>query len=412
MAYRLTGEGKEYLKKGLPEKKLVQLLRSGPLPITEAEKRVENFNIALQWAKKKGWVELKFNELVLVKEPESFPEEEALKRIDAGEEVEKDLLKILLQRNLVEKVLVGEVDKLVGKEVTNLTPELIKTGVWKKVKFKPYDVDVSTPRISFGKSHFYRQFIEDVKQKLIGMGFVEARGPLVETIFWNCSVLFMPSDHPSSSIHDIFLVKDPKFGKVADKSLWKKVEQTHRNGWLTGSRGWRTWDQEIPRRLILRSHGTAVSARTLYRLRKEDIPFKMFLIGKCFRPDVIDSKHFIEFEHCEGIVAGQGLNFRHLLGYLKEIASFADLKKMRFKPSYFPFTEPSVELQAYVRGEWIEMGGAGIFRPEVTLPLGIEVPVLAWGIGIGRLAMMKIGLNDIRQLYTDDLELLSEKSGW
>jgi phenylalanyl-tRNA synthetase alpha chain len=100
------------------------------------------------------------------------------------------------------------------------------------------------------------------------------------------------------------------------------------------------------------------------------------------------------------------------LGYLKEIASFADLKKMRFKPSYFPFTEPSVELQAYVRGEWIEMGGAGIFRPEVTLPLGIEVPVLAWGIGIGRLAMMKIGLNDIRQLYTDDLELLSEKSGW
>lgn len=404
----LTEEGRKYLKKGLPEKNLVRLLKRGSATIQEAEKQVENFNIALQWAKKKGWVELKFNQLVLVKEPESFPEEEALRRIDAGEEVEKETMKILLQRNLIEKVVKGEVDKLVGKEITNLTPDLIKTGVWKKVKFKPYDITTPRQKLSLGKLHFYRQFIDDVRERLIGMGFVEVHGPLVEMNFWNCDALFMPSDHPGRSIHDVFFLKEPKFGRVLEKNLWERVEKTHRNGWITGSTGWGFWDPELAKRLVLRSHGTAVSARTLSKLKKEDIPFKMFMIGKCFRPDVIDAKHSIEFEHCEGIVVGEGLNFRHLLWYLKEIASCAGVEKVRFKPSYFPFTEPSVELQAYM-GDWVEVGGAGIFRPEVTLPLGVEVPVLAWGIGIGRLAMMKVGLNDIRQLYSDSLELLSKK---
>lgn len=405
----LTEEGRRYLKKGLPERRLVELLKKiGKITIQEAEKQVENFNIALQWAKKKGWVELKFNELVLVREPESFPEEEAMKKIEAGEEVEEEILKILLQRNLVEKVVKGKVDKLIGKEVTSLTPELIKTGIWRKVKFKPYDTRTPSQKLSFGKFHFYKQFIDEVREKLIGMGFVEVRGPLVELNFWNCDALFMPSDHPSRSIHDVFFLKNPRIGKILDKELWERVGKTHKNGWITGSSGWGFWDKELARRLILRSHGTSVSARTLYKLKKEDLPFKMFMIGKCFRPDVIDAKHYIEFEQCEGIVVGEGLNFKNLLWYLKEIASCAGVEKVRFKPSYFPFTEPSVELQAYING-WIELGGAGIFRPEVTLPLGIEVPVLAWGIGIGRLAMARVGLDDIRELYSENLDLLYKK---
>jgi len=405
----LTEEGRKYLRKGLPERRLVELLkRTGKITLKEAEKRVENFDIALQWAKKKGLVELKFDELVLVREPEGFPEEEALKRVEAGEEVEEEILKILIQRNLVEKVVKGDVDKLIGKEVTNLTPELIKTGIWKKVKFKPYSTETPGQKLSFGKLHFYKQFIDEVRERLIGMGFVEVRGPLVELNFWNCDALFLPSDHPSRSIHEVFFLKKPERGKVLDKELLERVRKTHENGWVTGSSGWGFWDPELAKRLILRSHGTALSARILSKLRKEDIPFKMFSIAKCFRPDVIDAKHYIEFEQCEGIVVGEGLNFKHLLWYLKEIASSAGVEKVRFRPSYFPFTEPSVELQGYMNG-WVELGGAGIFRPEVTLPLGVEVPVLAWGIGLGRLALVRAGLNDIRDLYTDKLELLAKK---
>jgi phenylalanyl-tRNA synthetase alpha chain len=398
----LTEEGKNYLEKGLPERRLIELLKKvGRITLKEAEEQVENFDIALQWAKKKGFVELKFNELVLVKEPESFPEEEALKKIDAGEEVDEKILKILIQRNLVKKVVRGEVDKLIGKEVTNLSPELIKTGIWKKVKFKPYSITTPAQKLWFGKLHFYKEFLEEMKERLIGMGFVEARGPLVEMNFWNCDVLFMPSDHPSRSIHEVFFLKNPNTGKVLDKKLWERVRKTH-------EKGWGYWDPQLAKKLILRSHGTAISARTLYKLRKEDLPFKMFAIAKCFRPDVIDAKHHIEFEQCEGIVVEEGLNFRHLLWYLKEIASCVGVEKVRFKPTYFPFTEPSVELQGYVDG-WIELGGAGIFRPEVTLPLGIEFPVLAWGIGIGRLAMAKLGIKDIRDLYSEKLEVLSKK---
>lgn len=408
--YRLTKEGRLYLKKGLPEKNLVKILKAGPLSITEAEKRVDNFNIALLWAKKNGWIELKFDQLVLVKEPKVIPEEIALKKIEEGEYVEPRLVDLLLKRKLIEKVVVGKVDRLVGKTVTNLTPELIKTGFWRKVKIKSYRVNTPAPKIYPGKIQPYRQIIDYVREKLINLGFEEVRGPLVELNFWNCDALFMPSDHPARGIHDIFMIKQPKFGNVDNKKLWRRIGMTHRNGWTTGSKGWGFWDPLFARRLILRSQCTAVSSRILAKLKEKDLPYKMFLIDRVFRPDVIDAKHFIEFEQCEGIVVAENLNLRHLLGYLKEIAEIFEAEKIRFKPTYFPFTEPSVELLTYIKGlGWVETGGAGIFRPEVTLPLGVDAPVLAWGLGIGRLAMIKLGVKDIRYLYSENLEWLRDK---
>lgn len=410
--YELTEEGKDYLKNGLPEKRLVELLNKQPmksLPFDDAKKSINNFYIALQWALKNKWVKSYDKDLVLIKYPEKIPEQEALEKIERGEEVDQKLVNILLQRKLIKKIIISEVDKLIGKEITNLTPQLIKSGLWKQVKFKKYDVNVPVPNIYPGKLHPYRQVIEEVREKLIGLGFVEAKGPLVELNFWNADALFMPSDHPSRSIHDIFIVKNGE-GKVLDKDLWKRVEETHKNGWITGSKGWENWDFKLARKLILRSQTTAVSSRTLSKLKKEELPYKMFVIDRNFRPDVIDAKHFIEFDQCEGIVVGEDLTFRHLLGYLKEIAETFGAEKVRFKPSYFPFTEPSVEGVALVKDlGWVEFGGAGIFRPEVTFPLGIEVPVLAWGLGIGRLAMIKLGINDIRYLYSDNLEWLRNR---
>ncbi|MBU5537087.1 MAG: phenylalanine--tRNA ligase subunit alpha [Candidatus Aenigmatarchaeota archaeon] len=411
--YELTQEGKEYLKKGLPEKQLVEILNKQPmksLSFDEAKKSIGNFYIGLQWALKNKWIESYGKDLVLIKYPGKIPEQEALEKIERGEEVEQNLVNILLQRKLIRKIVVSEADKLIGKEVTTLTPQLLKSGLWKQVKFKKYDVNIPVPKVYPGKLHPYRQIIEEVREKLIGLGFVEAKGPLVELNFWNADALFMPSDHPARGIHDIFIVKEPKQGKVIDENLWKRVEETHNKGWITGSRGWGNWNFELAKRLILRSQTTAVSARTLSKLKRDDLPYKMFVIDRNFRPDVIDSKHFIEFDQCEGIVVGEELNFKNLLGYLKEIAETFGAERVRFKPSYFPFTEPSVEGIAFIKDlGWTEFGGAGIFRPEVTYPLGIEVPVLAWGLGIGRLAMIKLGISDIRYLYSDNLSWLRNK---
>ncbi len=411
--YELTPEGQEYLKRGLPEKQLVDILNRQSLksmPFDEAKKSVVNFYIALQWALKNKWAKSFGKDLVLTKYPTEIPEQEALEKLDKVEEVDQSLINVLLQRKLIKKIVTSEADKLVGKEVTNLTPQLLKSGLWKQVKFQRYDVNVPVSKVYPGKLHPYRQVIEEVREKLIGLGFVEAKGPLVELNFWNADTLFMPSDHPARGIHDIYMVKTQNHGKVLNKDLWKRVEETHKTGWKTGSKGWGNWDFELAEKLILRSQTTAVSARTLANLKKENLSHKMFVIDRNFRPDVIDAKHFIEFDQCEGIVVGENLNFRHLLGYLKEIAETFGAEKVRFKPSYFPFTEPSVEGVAFVKDMgWVEFGGAGIFRPEVTLPLGVEVPVLAWGLGIGRLAMIKLGINDIRYLYSDNLDWLRNK---
>jgi phenylalanyl-tRNA synthetase alpha chain len=136
-----------------------------------------------------------------------------------------------------------------------------------------------------------------------------------------------------------------------------------------------------------------------------------FSIGRCFRPEVLDKTHLTEFNQVEGIVVDKDLTLRDLLGILERFAiDIAGADKAKFVPDYFPFTEPSVELHAYKKDfGWIEFGGSGIFRPEVTMPLGIDVPVLAWGLGIDRLFMMKAGIKDIRQLFSMDLDWLRKQ---
>ncbi|MBI5036094.1 phenylalanine--tRNA ligase subunit alpha, partial [Candidatus Micrarchaeota archaeon] len=248
------------------------------------------------------------------------------------------------------------------------------------------------------------------REKLVGLGFEEEHGPLVELEFWNMDALFMAQDHPAREIHDVFMLEDPTKGEILDKEVVEQAKKAHEEG-LEGSKGWRyRWDPEIAVRLVLRSQTTAVSARRLAKGIKP--PLRMFSIGRVFRPDEIDWSHFIEFNHCEGIVVDENVNFRELLGYLKRFAvEVFNAEEVKFAPSYFPFTEPSVELYAKIPGRgWAEVGGAGMFRPEMLSALGIKVPVLAWGLGVDRLAMLSLGINDIRDLFSSDLALLKQKA--
>ena len=160
----------------------------------------------------------------------------------------------------------------------------------------------------------------------------------------------------------------------------------------------------------MRTHTTSVSVRELSQLSQ---PAKRFCIGRVYRNETIDYKHLPEFMQVEGIVVDENVRFKDLLGYLKEFYLRLGFKKIRFNPSFFPYTEMSTEIEVYFedKKEWLELGGSGIFRPEVTEPLGIKEPVLAWGLGFERPIILRLGLNDIRNFYyRNDLKMLREVS--
>ena len=308
-------------------------------------------------------------------------------------DIGKKLLKEKLEEGLMEKI----------------TPSLIKTGAWKNKKFRRFDVKINVPSIFAGRKQHYRRFLEEVRQKFVALGFKEMTGPVVESDFWDMDSLYMPQFHSARDIHQGYYIKEPKYVKDLPENAVKNVKAAHENGFGTGSRGWRyDFDVKKTRRHILRTHDTSISARTLAS-RELKIPGKYFQIARCFRYDVIDATHLPDFNQVGGFVIEDGMNFGHLKALLKLFAKeFAETEEVRVKPSYFPFTEPSAELQAkHPEMGWIELAGAGIFRPELVKPLvGKEVPVIAWGVGLDRLAMFKLGVKDIRQLFSHDLEFL------
>lgn len=297
-----------------------------------------------------------------------------------------------------------------GNEIGEITPKMLASGEWKNGTFRGYNISLQPARIIPGRTNPYVQFLESVKDKLCSLGFQEFNGPLVETEFWNGDALFMPQFHAARDIHDVYRIKNPTHAKSIEEPYLSNVARVHENGGDSGSRGWDyKFDREFTRRLILRSQGTVLSA---HQLHKAEVPGKYFGIARCFRYDKVDATHLSDFYQTEGIVIGEEVNLRTLLGFLKMFATeIAGATEVKYVPGYFPFTEPSVEVHIKhpVLG-WFELGGSGIFRPEVTKAMGIDVPVLAWGIGIDRMALMALGLNDLRELFCEDIERVRQRT--
>ena len=405
--YRLTEEGRNYLEKGLPERRLVEIVGK-EAPVEEVREKIENFDIAVNWAKKRGWIEIK-NGKIIVKSRGVVPEEKALRLLAEGKSVEEDVLRVLMKRKLVEKVkedIVERAKKQLKGEVTSLTPELIKTGLWRDARFKRYDPEKKGKVVHPGKRHILSYFTEKIRRIFLDLGFEERKGPFVESSFWNFDALYQPQDHPARDLADTFYMSVPKRTSLPERKIVEAVKRMHEKG-DSESSGWGyKWSEDFARRAVLRTHTTAVSARSLVGITP---PAKVFTIDRVFRNETIDYSHLPEFTQVEGIVIDESVTFRDLLGYLKEFYQRLGFERVRFRPAYFPYTEMSVEPEVYFeeKGEWLELGGAGIFRPEVTRPLGVDVPVLAWGLGLERPIMLALGLKDLRNFYySNDLGFL------
>ncbi|BBD71685.1 phenylalanine--tRNA ligase subunit alpha [Sulfodiicoccus acidiphilus] len=407
--YELTEEGRRRIEEGLPEDRLVNWLAGRPRTIAEVKAFMrEDFEIALGWARRKRLVEVKDG--LIVPKVDRANSEEAVALHSLPGKLAQEIASVLKLRNLVKEKeirslrvrgLKFEEDE---KSVTFLTTELLVGGKWRDVKFRPYNVEAMPPPFYIGKKHFFVQFLEHIRDVLVSMGFTEVKSDYVELEFFNFDLLFQPQDHPAREIHDSLAL--PGVGKVSDAKLLERVKEMHERNWKY------RWSEEVTSRIMLRSQATATTARTL--ASRPTPPVRTFTVGKVFRYDTIDATHLPEFFQLDGLIVEEGYNFRRLLGTLSEIFRRIGIERVRFKPAYFPFTEPSVEAYGFMEGlGWVEVCGAGLLRDEIMLAAGVQGVAGAWGIGLDRLAMMFSGVKDIRELYSQDLRYLrNRKVSW
>ena len=435
--------GVRYLKYGLPERLLMNLLsEKNNVTINDADKITglsdNELKASLGVLKKKALIDLINGRIVIIgskkeisnksleeKFLESIPRK--LGELQAEEKFafenlksRKDIIEIREQKIVMVKVTnlgkqVSKVKLDTSELIEAVTSKLIKTGKWKNKKFRKYDITSQVPKIDGGKRYFVNQSIEYGKKIWLEMGFSEMTGSLVQSGFWNFDALFTAQDHPVREMQDTFFIKD-KIAKLPGTRIVGEVKKAH-EGKIKGSKGWGgEWNEEDAKKVVLRTHTTCLSAKTLELIaKKKEFPAKYFAFGKCFRNETVDWSHGFEFNQTEGIVVDENANFRQLLGYLREFFRKMGYDKIRIRPGYFPYTEPSLEIDIFhpIHKEWVEFGGAGMFRPEVTIPIfGRHIPVLAWGPGFDRIIMEFFEIKDLREMYKNDISKLREMKIW
>ncbi len=238
-------------------------------------------------------------------------------------------------------------------------------------------------QIPKGHQHPIAIMIDEINSIFSEIGFVFAEGPEVETEVYNFDRLNVAKDHPSRDMQDTF---------------WLKPE-----------------DVEVP--TVLRTHTSPVQARYM---ESHEPPIRIIVPGKVFRNETTDATHEAQFYQFEGLYIDKDVNLGHLKGALEYFLSklFKGQTEIRFRPSYFPFVEPGLEVDMRIvgsdnklSGRWIEIMGAGMVHPNVLRGSGIDPEKytgFAFGVGVDRLVMMRYGIDDVRLFYSGDLRLVNQ----
>ncbi len=244
------------------------------------------------------------------------------------------------------------------------------------------EMDVTLPGYQFysGSIHPLNQVIEDLEDLFIGMGYKIAEGPEVENDYYNFEMMNLEKDHPARDMQDTFYINEE---------------------------------------ILLRTHTSPVQARTM--LQSQGKPLKIICPGKVYRRDDDDPTHSHQFQQIEGLVIDKTISLANLKDALLKMARhlFGENREIRLRPSYFPFTEPSVEVDvSYIKKDgttgYIEILGAGMVHPNVLKMGGYDPEVysgFAFGVGVERIAILKYQIDDIRHFYTNDLRFLNQFKG-
>jgi len=393
----LGTNGVYYKKNGLPERRLLTVLEEKKhLSIVEAKKISKlsdnEFRVSLGALKNKAFINMSGDKISLNATKEELSKKSLEEQLLDSLPSEKDNLSPELtyaldtlkkrkeiveikEKNIVEFELTNSGKEIAGKEIKSdlleeVTPEIIKKWARGK-KFRKYDISAPIPSINGGKKHFVNQSIEYGKKIWLELGFKEMTGNMIDSSFWVFDALFTPQDHPAREMQDTFFIKNTEAKLPENKKIISKVKEAHEKG-VDKGKGWNyDWEESTAKRVVLNTHTTTLSARTLAKLKESDLPAKYFAINKVFRNETVDWSHGFEFYQTEGIVIDPNATFEHLLGYLKEFYAKMGFEKIKFVPSFFTYTEPSVEVLVWhpEKKIWFELGGAGMVRPEVTIPL-------------------------------------------
>ncbi|MCX8197782.1 MAG: phenylalanine--tRNA ligase subunit alpha [Candidatus Micrarchaeota archaeon] len=401
----LSEEGRQAASQKLPEiRVLSKAILQAPLSSLSGEEKA----VGLPWAIRQGWVRVEKG--VLRSSLTSIPAydlQDALGMVLEGRQPNEEACQILLRRKLarqvqerkffIEKARDAPAEEKEG-QISALTREILLSGSWRGAKLRPYDVHAPAEVPFAAKRHPISKLMQKISQIFSEMGFEQMEGEELQSSFWNFDALFQPQDHPARDLADTFYVKG-SIPLPKDRGLVRRVKLEHERCW--GGE----WLEENAKKAVLRTHTTAISARYLYERCRGSEPKKYFAIGKVYRNEATDYKHLAEFFQVEGIVVWEKATFRDLLGCLKEFYRKLGFHKIRFQPSYFPYTEPSLEISVYFekKRQWLELGGAGIFRPEVSIPLCGRYPVLAWGLSLERPLMLLNDMEDIRDFYKSSI---------
>jgi phenylalanyl-tRNA synthetase alpha chain len=396
--FSLGKNGLESFQNGLPERRLLDLIKNEPKKINDLQKELGSvFGPAMGLAKKNNWVTSIGDKISLNNNPSSIPGEKTLQQIGEGhiseDKIDKDDITSLLKRPdfLIENITKTK-EITLSKNAQTLNVDSSDSGA--------IDVEAKAPEVFVARTHPLKDTIDEIREIFVTLGFSEIMGNMTQPSFWNFDALFTPQDHPARELQDTFYLDGITSKKIGTPEQIKKVSESHKKGWRY------YWDINEARKMVLRTHTTCVTIKHLAENKLDDA--RIFSLGRVFRNEKVSYKHLVEFNQIEGVVVGANANLRNLMGIQREFYRRIGITKIKFWPTFFPYTEPSLQTMVYNErlGKWVELFGMGIFRPEVTKPLGINKPVLAWGGGIERIAMLKYGLDDVREFYNNNLSWL------
>ena len=389
--------GIESFQKGLPERRLLDLLKNGPRKLSDLQKELGPvFGPSMGLARKNNWIEA-FSENISIKNlPLELPGEKTLKQIGekklSKDEIDNNDLSSLLKRP---DFIVEDILKIKEITLTDSAKSIVISDSSGEI-----DVEAKVPDVFVARTHPLKDTIDEIREIFVTLGFSEIIGNMTQSSFWNFDALFTPQDHPARELQDTFYLDSISAKKIATPEQIRKVSDSHKKNWRYH------WDINEARKMVLRTHTTCVTIKHLAENKPDEA--RVFSLGRVFRNEKVSYKHLVEFNQIEGVVVGKDANLRNLMGIQREFYRRIGITKIKFWPTFFPYTEPSLQTMVYNEklGKWIELFGMGIFRPEVTKPLGITKPVLAWGGGIERIAMLKYGLDDVREFYNNNLNWL------
>lgn len=428
--YVPTKEAQEYIENGSPEYNVYKQIGNG-LKITDITNK-----IGLLHAFKNKWVIQEGETIRINCDVKEDKTKNQLLNITNANTTEIQYLK---RRRLIAQskdvfYIIKKGEKYGSKllEYANeITAEMIVSGEYKNLKFKPYNFETIGKLPEKGNLHPLMKMKEEFRTIFLSMGFDEMQTDrYVESSFWNFDALFQPQQHPSRDAHDTFFVKNEVEVDASDEYV-QNVKIMHETGG-SGSHGYKNkWDYGEAKKGVLRTHTTAISARYLHKIAsllrnkqskseyndklvvgKGEI-HKLFSIDRVFRNESVDATHLAEFHQVEGVIVGNDLVLGELMGILESFYKKLGMDEIKFKPAYNPYTEPSMEIFAYHKElkKWIEIGNSGIFRPEMLKPMGFgdNIRVFGWGLSLERPTMIKYGIKNIRDLVGHKVSLSSIK---